>query len=173
MIELVPIKIKVIIGPNGKFLYPNFKGLQFFRDNPEYKALPLYYDKVDCKTETEDSPLGIRWCMKLVPPAFAEEALTVFPGIVFEMTEEEAEEFYNEKVTAHQSENIYDVTTLQGLKIELELREKLGQDTAVIKNQIERAIDPDDEEPGIKRNKNKKWKDLKQNLNATIIKSKS
>lgn len=174
MIELVPIKIKVTKDARGMFIYPKFKKtLQFFKDNPDYQAFPLLYDKKsDCKIETDGSPLGMRWCMKLVPKKFAEEALLVYPDTVFEMTEEEAEEFYNNKAMAHMPENKYDIQILQGLQIELDLREKIGEPTSGLRVKIKAAIDPDNDEPGIKKNKDRKWLELKKNMNLKIIKTK-
>jgi len=170
MIELVPIKIKVTKDSNGHFIYPKFKrDLQFFKDNPDYHSEPILYDKkYDCKVEGVDSPIGMRWCIKLVPKEFAEEALDVFPDKVFEMTEEEAEDFYNNRAMAHLTENKYDINTLQGLQLELDLKEKLGQDTTEIKERIAKAIDPDDESPGIRKNKRKKWKDFKEKADIEI-----
>lgn len=173
MIELVPIKIKVTKNEKGFFNYPKFKTeLDFFKRNPHYKGNPLYYDKTsDCSIDSDYSPSGMRWCMKMVPVEFAEEAIEKYPGIVFEMTEEDAEEFYDNKAMAHQSENKYDITTLQGLQIELDLRERLGQSTDDLRAKIERALDPDDNEPGVRRNKGIKWKKMIGEMNIKVIKS--
>lgn len=172
MLELIPIKIKVTKDAKGFFMYPKFKKeLQFFKDNPDYNSLPIYYDKqADCQINEEGSPFGMRWCMKLVPKDFAKEAVLIFPYTVFEMTEAEAEEFYNIKAMAHIAENKYDISVLQGLQIELDLTEKLGHDATKIKAKIEKAIDPNNDEPGIKKNKGRQWSDLKKDMNLKIIK---
>jgi len=173
MTELVPIKIKVTKDGKGHFVYPKFKNkLQFFREHRDYQSEPLIYDKkYDCKTEGAGSPIGMRWCMKLVPKEFAIEALQVFSSTVFEMTEDEAEDFYDNRAKISVSENNYDIKTLQGLQLELVLKEKLKQDTSEVKERIRKAIDPNDDSSGVRKNKEKKWKDLKASMNLKVVKA--
>ena len=60
-------------------------------------------------------------------------------------------------------EERFDIQTLQGLQIKLELMEKLGQNTDALKIRIAKALDPDDDEVGIKHSMKKvaKYKEKK------------
>lgn len=173
--DLVPIKVKIGLRSNGH------------ADHPDWYKLPLaeniepatqmssgwHYDKKYGHRESGlDSPIGMQWGMLLVTPRFAREAKEVFPDLVIELTETEAEDFWDNRVTAHVAENRADVNILQVLQIELSLRKELGQDVATLKVKIAKALDPNDNEPGLKKNQQKKFIDAKLNLGVAIITSK-
>jgi len=171
MIDMIPIKIKVTKGADGRFVYPKFKQtLKYFKDNPDYKGESLYYDKVyDCKVESLDSPIGMRWCMKLVPVEFAQQAVAAFPDTVSIMTDVEAEDFYNNRAVKHLSDKNYNLIVLDGLQKELELKTALNLDTTDLKVEIAKAIDPEDETPGVTINKEKTWTGMKTLRGINIV----
>jgi hypothetical protein len=177
MKELVPIKVKIGLRPNGHADHPDWTKLQIVQDSglgTAYKPDPMggwKYDKT-CghKEESTDSPYGMQWGMLLVDPIFAQQAVETFPEIVTIMTEEEAETFWNSKACAHISENKSQADVLMALKAEHDLKVILGEDTIQLETKIRKAIDPNDPESGIKKNKNKFWKDAKKNFGVTIKK---
>lgn len=172
--NLVPIKVKIGLRANGQ------------ADHPDWYQLPLaetvepatlmssgwHYDK-SCghKENRVDSPIGMQWGMLLVTPLFAQEALTVFPELVFEMNEVEAEDFWENKHTVQAQENKADTNILQALESELALRTALEQDVTDLKVKIVKALDPNDVEPGLKKNHMKKFVDAKQVLDINVVAS--
>ena len=89
--------------------------------------------------------------------------------LITQLNEQQFRIFYDDMVMQHVSDKKYDLQILQSLQIELDLIEKLGTNTNPIKLKISKAIDEDDEtEPGIKKNKNKKWADFKVEKGITI-----
>lgn len=174
--NLVPIKVKIGLRPNGH------------ADHPDWYKLPLaaemepstqmcdgwHYDK-SCghKESGVDSPIGMQWGMLFVTPRFATEAKSVFPGLITELTPGEAEIFWNTKVTAHMPENDINTTILQGLQSEIALRKELGQITevAALKIKLARVLNPEDAEPGININRTKAFQNAKVVLGINLISS--
>ncbi len=187
--ELVPIKVKIGLRR------VRIRGTNNFRreaDHPDWKqvALPAngehingdgtdpddyvlgswHYDKTSGHQENNgtDSPLGMQWGMRLVTPQFAVNAVAAFPNIISIMTEAEAQDFYDTRCYAHMPEARVEGTMLQDLKAELELREELGEDTSNLRNKIRKALDPDDPEPGMRRQRGKFWTQHCQECDFTI-----
>jgi len=172
--ELVPIKVKIGLRSNGH------------ADHPDWYKLPLsatmepatqmgsgwHYDK-SCghKEEGGDSPVGMQWGLLFVTPLFAREAKEVFPELVTELTEAEAKDFWENRCTIGMSENKTDVNILQALQIELALKKGLNQDVTALEAKISKALDPNDIEPGVKKNKQKSFDDAKVELGFTVISS--
>ena len=171
MATLVPIKVKIGLRPNGHADHPNWTQLpSFFTEELVKAAVPFgwVYDKASGHSEARigasawDSPVGFQWGCLLVTKAFSDEALAAFPTLITKLTEAEYQDFYDNKAMAHLSENNVDIQIIQSLQIELDLMEKLAQDTTALKAKIAKAIDPTDgTEPGIKKNTDRKWVDLK------------
>lgn len=170
--NLVPIKVKIGLRPNGHADHPDWYKLPLAAsEDPAHHMFGGWsYDKTSGhKDETPDSPYGMQWGMMLVTEKFADEAIAILPSLVTIMTEEEAEDFYNNKSRAHLSENSFDERALTGLKLEFDLKEILGQDTTALKKKIAKAIDPlDDTEPGIRKQMEKKWVDAKLKHGFTL-----
>jgi hypothetical protein len=128
------------------------------------------YDKSSGHAEaTPDSPVGMQWGVVLVTPQFATEALVVFPALVTVLTEEELAEFWEQKAHAHLSDCRYDSNVLVSLKTERDLRKAVGENTGNVDQRIRRALDPDDVEPGIRRNLMKTWTQAKQRLDVKVV----
>jgi hypothetical protein len=147
--------------------------LPIFISSPDYKSGGLHYDKTDAKEDTVDSPYGIRWAMKLVDKEFAIQAIAEFPDEVSEMTEVEAEDFWNNKAYAHVSAQKRQPGILESLKAELDLRTELSLDTTAIRATIAKALDENDPEPGVVKNDNKTWADMKAKAAITIVDTKA
>jgi hypothetical protein len=85
--ELVAIKVRIGLKPNGHAEYPNFNELGSVRkENMDWAiyvdqfGIGWQYDKTSGhKEHSEDSPAGMQWGMLLVPTDFAREAVEMFP----------------------------------------------------------------------------------------------
>ena len=177
MPTLVPIRVKIGLRANGHADHPDWTQLPMIttdNDVKQYAPFGWMYDKVSGHQDERvsgswASPIGEQWGCLLTTQAFATEALTVFPTLITQLNEQQFRIFYDDMVMQHVPNRKYDLQILQGLQIELDLVEKLGWNTNPIKLKIAKAIDEDDEtEPGIKKNKNKKWADFKVEKGITI-----
>ena len=174
MIKLIPIKVKIGLRPNGHADHPDWTKLpMIFSDGEMRNYCPAgwMYDKSSGhQEETLDSPRGMQWGFLLGTREFVDEAKSVFPDLITEMTEAEFIDFYDNRIMAHLPEKNYDIDVLQGLKIELEMKQELHQNVTEIKSKITKAIDPEDESLGVRSNKDKKWETAKIKLGIEIKK---
>lgn len=171
METLVPLKVKIGLRPNGHADHPDWQRLPLaLTDNPaDHMVVSWRYDNSSGhQEETPDSPRGMQWGMIMVTEQFATEAVDIFPDLVTVLTEAEAQDFWENKHTINSPENKLDSDLLVGLKAELDLRTELKQVTTELKAKIAKALDPNDAEPGIKKNELKTWSDAKVKLGITI-----
>ena len=113
--ELCPIKVKIELTDQGNAKYPVFNTLQCVKDaNMDWSVYidkhgtGWHYDKQSClKDDTAEAEYGIQYGMILVPEDFAKQAVAEFPDLVENMTETQAETFYNDR--AHKHENSLDI----------------------------------------------------------------
>ncbi len=176
MPSLVPILVKVFTKLDGSYDYPNFRGtLQIFKDKPGYASGSIHFDKTSEATEDggAESPVGTRLCMKLVDSEFAQQALAAFPQRVTTMTETEAESFWNNKAFAHIPSEKIDKDLIQTYKNLMVLYKELNNtaEIAKLKAKLTKALNPDDEEPGVIKDKRKVFSDMKAREGITIITS--
>ena len=172
--QLVPIKVKIGLRANGHADHPNWTKLPMINNDQEvrqYAPDGWIYDKSSGHQEASvDSPIGMQWGCLLCTRKFADQAIAAMPELITELTEVEFKDFYDNKARKHMEENNHDLKALQGLQIELDLKEKLAQDTTALKAKIAKAIDPnDDSEPGVKRNKMRYFNDYKIDKGVTIV----
>lgn len=173
--DLIPIKIKI-----GKALkdgklqhdFPNFNRIPApLRDNMDWshfvdKFGGWHYDKVaghDDDDAANDSPPGTWLGMLMLPEDFVDAAVDMFPDQVFELSDTEAESFYEGRCTCHQPEVLEDVTSLQ--KIAAKRQAGLLEDS-----DDRKALDVDDPTPGRKRNKTKTFVGLLQTKGLSVKK---
>lgn len=172
--DLVPIKVKIGLRSNGHADHPDWYKLPLAQEIEPATQMSSgwHYDKTSGHKESSlDSPIGMQWGLLFVTPRFAKEAKQVFPKLIFELTEAEAKDFWENRCTAHIPENKADVNVLQALQAELALRKELGQDTIDLKIKIAKALNPEDSEPGLRKNKQKKFDEAKQALDISIVAS--
>ena len=172
--NLVPIKVKIGLRANGHADHPDWYQLPLAsaEDPSHHMFFGWKYDKTSGhKEDSVDSPYGQQWGMVMVTPKFTKQALTTFPTLVTELTEAEAESFWDNKAMAHIPENKAAPGVLQDLQSELSLRESLGQDTTALKAKIAKALDPDDSEPGLRKNQTKYFTDAKTQLGIKVVNS--
>lgn len=167
--EYTAIKVEILSG-QGKCLYPDFNQLAVVKQSGldwsqyiDQNGSGWLYDKKCGHAEVDvDSPSGIWLGMLLIPEQFALEAIAKFPDRIVRMTEAAAETFYNNRHACKMPDEDIDSDILQGIK----LKQELG--LTPTENQ-QKALDPEDDTPGIRRNKKKKWVDFKV-LRAISIK---
>lgn len=158
LIEMVPIKVKILRKSNGHADYPDFnqvsssirKGLVWSKFI-DVHGIQWHYNKL--KSLGKGHSHGE--CGTLVPSDFAEAAESLFPDRVEILTEAEWETFYNDYAHVNEEDEDIDIDVLQKIK----LKQDLG---IALTAQQQKAIDPnDDTVRGIKKNKNKLWADRK------------
>lgn len=176
----VPIKVKIGLRPNGH------------ADHPDWTILPLVaggatkedrenlvrahqierwkYDNTSGhEDDTADSPKGMQWGMMIVTKEFAEQAMAQWPTLVFEMTEAEAEDFWNNRAMAGVPRFKYDTDQLIGMKAERDLRIALAQDTKELDQRIAVALDPATKVPGVRERRETVWSQHKEDSKLTVI----
>jgi hypothetical protein len=172
--DLVPIKVKIGLNSKGHAGYPNFnlvsssvrKGMDW-AEYVDAHGTGWHYDKTSGhKDHTLDSPYGQQWGMILVPKDFADEVVALFPSDCTKLTELEAEDFYDNKAHKHEPEFKVDEESLKIYDVKEKFKISLTPEEETKKS---KALDPDDDEPGITRNKNKTWQLHKASKNITII----
>lgn len=169
--ELIPIKVKIGLRPNGHADYPDWSKLPLAKttDPASHMFHGWQYDKTSGHKESAiDSPYGMQWGVVLVTVQFAAEAVVKFPAIVNVMTEAELETFWDEKAHAHMSAEQIDTDALQGLKAERDLLVDLGRSLTTVDETIARALDPNDPSRGKQKDHLKTWKLAKVRLGVTI-----
>ena len=175
--ELVPIKVKIGLRANGHADHPQWTLLPMIANESQEKQYMPHgwmYDKAAGHREARsgagdwDSPIGMQWGCLLVTQQFADEAVETFPTLVTIITEAEFESFYDGKCMAHLTENKYDIQTLEGLKLEHDIKVINGEDVTDIKARMAKAVDPNDDTPGVVKNKERVWADRKVKLDVSI-----
>lgn len=180
----VPIKVKIGLkpGPRGGVHhdYPDWKTLPLAGEgrDPEREANVRAhqierwrYDKTSGhEDDTVDSPEGMQWGMMIVTRQFADEAKAAFPDKVFEMTEAECQDFWDNRCHVHLSDDKWDTEELQGLLTMVQLRKELGLALPqALKDRLQAAMDPDDPTPGIRRRRDRRWATFKADRKITIV----
>jgi len=175
MADGVPIRVVIGLRPNGHADHPDWTTLPLAasgvtKEDKEHlvkaqQIVTWVYDKASGHAEeTADSPAGQQLGMLVVSQQFADEAVLTFPSLVTVMTEPEAQVFWESKGHAHMPEENIDQSRLQALKAQKDLLDSL-QVSAQVKQEndsrIMKALDPDDAEPGVRRNTDKSWTEAK------------
>ncbi len=183
METIVPIKVKILLKPNNYADYPDWTQLPLAgtgtKEEREANVLKHQklggwkYDKTSGHQEDNggDSPYGMQWGLMCVTRQYADEAIAMYPDRVTEMTETELEEFWDNRAHAHIPDNKLDRDELQALKAELDLRTARGASPAVLSEinaRIDKALDPLDITPGVRKNRGKKYAEAKTSLNFDV-----
>ena len=177
--ELCAIKIKIGLRPNGHADHPDFNLLPVIQNAGmdwsywvDQLGIGWHYDKVCGHKEDEvGSPAGMQWGMLVVPEQFAIEAVAAFPNLITHMTEVDCEAFYNDRCHAHENDVLHDDRTLTALDTELRLvdaqiqtnpaDQRAKDDRSALIAKVAKARDPNDPQPGVKKNHNRYWVDVK------------
>lgn len=173
MAELTPLQVQIGLKVTGGRL---------FHDFPDFNTLAVviasgldwsvyvdkegaswFYDTCGHADEEPGSPRGTWLGVLLAPDAFATQAVAAFPTLTTILTEAAWEIFYDTKHAKEAPDEDIDVEIVKGL----ESKTALGQPLTA--NQV-KALDPADDAPGIRKNKNKAWADFKVRTGITITK---
>jgi hypothetical protein len=186
--ELAAIRVKILRKPNGHADYPKFGQLPSVQETGMdwSKYVDIYgigwlYDKVSGHDDEDvDSPRGQQWGVLLIPEVFANEAVAQFPDRCQRLTEAETADFYDNKTNIHVDEEVVDADILKSYQIQIELlktleaeatsqeKVKLQQQLANIKVKAKKAIDPDDDAPGLRKNPLARWSSAKAKRGITF-----
>lgn len=172
--DLVPIKVKIGLRPNGHADHPDWHRLPLAQtDEPAtHMKHGWQYDKTSGHAEsTSDSPHGMQWGMVLVSELFAGQAVALYPELISIMTEAEATTFWDEKAHGHMDTERVDTEVLQGLKAERDLLVALERSTVGVDQSISNALDPDHPARGKRRDKNVLWVTAKEHLGVKFAAS--
>ncbi len=173
--NLVPIRVKIRYGDrgNGKtgYLYPDLdqvsstirKGLRWQEYIDRYGS-GWFYDNENNIGDTDayNSDPDVRYGMMLVPEAFADAAKTAFPTEVEELTEPQVEEFIDTRAMTKHEDIIRDPAALT----EIQIKQQRGTAQDLI--DVNKALDPDDDTPGLKKNPIKTWDRVRQKKGYTL-----
>lgn len=170
--ELVAIKVKIGLKPNGHADYPNFNILQSVIDSGmdwskyiDVFGTGWHYDtKFGHVDDDVSSPIGFQWGVLLVPKIFAQQALAAFPTVITELSESQLETFYDNNIAYRLPSEQFDNDILAGIKIKQDMGIALTQDQTD-------ALDPTKPNPGIVTNPDKTWATFKAKKALTILKT--
>ena len=178
--DVVFLKVKIGLRPNGHADYPDWTTLPLAAAGADQAAkqalvdaqtlVKWRYDKVSGHAEeTPDSPVGQQWGMLGVTQAFATEALAQWPTLVTQMTPAEAAAFWADRATAHLPSDRVDADYLNGLAAQRTLLVARGKPTTRIDTVIDRALNRDRPESGVRRNREKSFGDFIADRNLTVL----
>ena len=112
----------------------------------------------------------------LVPKPFADAAVAAYPDLISTMTEDEFEDFYDNRSTVNQPTETLDTEVLQGIaaRVQLEKDGVAPAPSAEIVAARAKCLDPAEKDyRGIRKNLKKKWVDAKAEFNASVYASKA
>ncbi len=176
----IAIKVKIGLRPNGHADHPDWTRLPLAASGrskvakealvSDNQIVKWRYDKLYGHTdEGPDSPVGMQWGLMVVTQKFADEAEIEFPGLIFRLNDVEARDFWENRHFVRQASERIESETLINLKARRDLMSDLRQNTTAIDVQIARALDPDDNEPGVRRQMEKTWSGAKTKLGFDIV----
>jgi hypothetical protein len=169
MAELAHLKVKLGLRQNGHADYPDFNELEIVKDSGmdwayyiDGHGLGWCFDKCGHKENEPGSPRGMQWACLCILQEFVDQAVEKFPKVCEEIIEEEYEDFHDIKAHGKDPEELFDKTVLDGIKMKQDMKIPLTPQQLL-------AIDPDSDELGITKNKNKYWRDVKLNKGVTCV----
>ena len=166
--ELVALKVKIGLRPNGHHDFPAFNQLNSnVRDGIDWSIFidrfgGWHYDQVSGHdNEDVESPRGNWNGMFLVPDDFAQAAIAMFPESCTILNEADAEKFYNERGHVRDAEIKEDTTILQAIAAKVAIG--IPQSPSDLD-----ALDPDHPASGRRRNKKKTFSGFKMQQGFTV-----
>lgn len=171
----IRVLIKMKLDGSGA-LYPDFNSLASVqasgKDWSKYvdtEGIGWHYDLTSTlKEETAGSPFGQQFGVLCVPDVFAVEAIAAFPGEVVKITETQLQNFYDKKAHIREPDEHFDHDTLNALRQVRAMKAQRSEDLTKIDARITKAMDPNDREPGIRKNRSRRWADRKIMDGVTI-----
>ncbi len=176
--DLVALKVKIGLkgadwpkaDERGHALYPNFNqlpsvassGMDWAHYVDTYGEGWQYDKKCGHREEDAGSPRGMQWGILIIPKEFADEAVAAFSGVCSVVDEGTLETFWNERAHAHEPDERIDDVVLRGIEAKQKLNKSLtpGQ---------KKALNPEDDTPGIRKNHRRYWADYKAKQGIRIV----
>lgn len=159
---LVPLKVKIALKTEkGRRVhaYPPFNEIPAeLRDNTDWcYFVDLYggwhYDCCGHDEDDEESPRGVWFGMLIVPEAFAIAAVEQWPEQCSILNEQQAEQFYEGRVTVNEPDVIEDLEVLQVIAAK--------RQAGIAEDESDRAaLDPDNPKRGRRKNDRKRFADM-------------
>jgi len=182
MVGIVPIRVEIGLKPNGHHDFPDWHQLPLAQsDDPaNHQIVKWLYDKTsDFEDDDAHSPLGLWIGVMCVTAQFASEAVTLFPTRVSVMTEADLADFYDNRAMARQSDELRDDRQLASLHTEFVLvrdliaefpaNTKLKNRATALKSLLLKALDPDDDTPGVRTNPKRRWATIKAKRGYIVV----
>lgn len=176
----VAIKVKIGLKPNGYADYPDWTTMPLASGGSNMAArealvrahqiVRWVYDQCGHEEELPDSPRGMQWGMMIVTQQFADEAKAIWPDRIIVLTEAEAQDFWENRCHQHLPALRVDNDILSGLKTMRDLYVARGNALAItaLDARIDKALDPDDPEPGVAREPRKRWATAKTAMGFSV-----
>lgn len=183
--QVVPLQVTIGLRPNGHADHPAWEQLPLIaaalparptreRIDQEVRRHWLgswHYDKTSGhEDDTPESPRGQQFGLLFVSRAFADAALATFPALVTELTQTQAREFWDSRAMIRLRDEDEDETVLQGLLLRRQLLQATNAPASALTaldTRIRRALDPDDPEPGVRRNPLRRFATAQARLGLT------
>lgn len=150
-IKLVPLKIKICNSPAKSAIFPDWSKIDplLMHNMPAEE----YFDRIGFGAQYNRSGEKTDLYMVFVEKPFAEEAVKLFPDLVWILSEAECEDYWDNK--AHVKDIDYvDNEALESIRLKKELNQPTPEEAD--------ALNPLKPHRGIRKNWNKTWKDFKQ-----------
>ena len=169
--NLKALKIKIGIKNDGAAKYPDFNQLQTVKDSGmdwsryvDVQGDGWHYDKkYSHKDVGPDSPRGEQWGVLLVPSTFVTEAVAMYPDECAAITETAFKTFYDDRVAHTQPAEKVNTVVIGAITA------KQNAGITLSPNDL-KALDLNDETPGITKNPRKTYDDYKAKKGFTIAK---
>jgi len=166
--ELVAIKVRIGLDHKGHHRYPAFnalpsgvrEGLDWSRFVDKYGGW-IYDRKTGHKQADAESPAGYWFGVIIVPELFAAESADLWPDDITVLSQSELSDWYESRVSHDQPEIVDDVEILQAIAAKVQIGLTLDDDD-------QRALDPDDERRGRRRNTDKRFDGMMQKRGTVI-----
>ncbi len=121
----------------------------------------MYDRKSGHQDDDSDSPKGTQYGVMMVPVDFAEQAEAMFPDDVEELDEADLTVFVETRFAHGQPVHIVDDKVVAAINARIAAGATL---TPVEQD----ALDPEKDEPGVRKNPNKSYTDLKAKRNSPL-----
>jgi len=185
MPALVGLKVKITrkieAGKRPKAVnsYPDFNALPAgARGNMDWShyidifGTGWHYDKVSGfgETDTENSDPDSQNGIFAAPKAFAVASAAFFPELVEIIEEAEFGAFHDNRAHAHEEDEKINTERLNAIRAKYGLEGDIRSADKTSWDQADKnAVDPDRPEPGITKNHNKAFADMKAKRNITLL----
>lgn len=190
MADLVPIKVRICIGPDGKHKHPPFNQLDpAIRGHMDWShffdvhGLGWHYDQVsglgesdlndpdvDNSSEHANPDPACWYGANCLPKPFVDAAVATFPDDVVTLSEASWETFYDERAHVYEDDEVLDADTLVAIDARIRLEESghaPAPSQAIVRLRAD-ALNPAKKKRGICTNPRRYWVLLKASRGIVI-----